>query len=282
MADGGHWDTQPGVAGARAATVAPARVLRVRLLGGFDVSFSSDETIPDSLWRLQKAKSVIKLLALAPGHRMRREQLMELLWPELESDAAANNLYYALHVARRALTSTGGPPGIHSQTLRLHQHMVSLEPISGLWVDAETFESAAAAAMRADDLDAYTSALDLYTGDLLPEDRYDDWATGRREALRETYLRLLLTSAQLHTTQGDSAAAIEALLRALAADPTREEAALALMRVYAASGQRQAALRQYTLLADALQRELDSEPDRETQRLFQRIRDGQFAPTPTA
>ena len=37
-------------------------------------------------------------------------------------------------------------------------------------------------------LDAYRAALALYGGELLPEDRYEDWTTARREALRETHL----------------------------------------------------------------------------------------------
>jgi DNA-binding SARP family transcriptional activator len=37
-----------------------------------------------------------------PWHRLRREQAMELLWPGLDPEAAANNLHYALHVARRS------------------------------------------------------------------------------------------------------------------------------------------------------------------------------------
>ena len=44
---------------------------------------------------------MVKLLALAPGHRLHREQLMESLWPDLDPDAAGANLRKALHFARR-------------------------------------------------------------------------------------------------------------------------------------------------------------------------------------
>ena len=43
------------------------------------------------------------MLALTPGRRVHREQVMELLWPELTATAAQNNLHQALHAARRAL-----------------------------------------------------------------------------------------------------------------------------------------------------------------------------------
>jgi len=35
--------------------------------------------------------NLIKLLALARGHRLHREQAMEYLWPGLDPEAAANN-----------------------------------------------------------------------------------------------------------------------------------------------------------------------------------------------
>jgi DNA-binding SARP family transcriptional activator len=52
--------------------------VRIRLLGGFQVTVET-RTIEDEAWRLRKAASLVKLLALAPGHRLHREQAMEAL-----------------------------------------------------------------------------------------------------------------------------------------------------------------------------------------------------------
>src|SRR5215212_11778834 len=79
--------------------------IRIELLSSFRVWVGS-RVIDDNQWRLRKAKSLVKLLALSVGHRLHREQVMEILWPGLEPHAAANNLYYALHVARRTLESS--------------------------------------------------------------------------------------------------------------------------------------------------------------------------------
>jgi DNA-binding SARP family transcriptional activator len=46
---------------------------------------------------------VVKLLALAPGNRMHRAQVMEALWPESEPEASGTNLRKALHFARLAI-----------------------------------------------------------------------------------------------------------------------------------------------------------------------------------
>ena len=56
-------------------------VVRVWLLGGFRVSVGS-RTIDEDAWRLRKAAALVKLVALAPGYRLHREQAMEALWPD--------------------------------------------------------------------------------------------------------------------------------------------------------------------------------------------------------
>jgi DNA-binding SARP family transcriptional activator len=77
--------------------------IRVRLLGGFSVWVGS-RGVGEGAWRLRKAKSLVKLLSLSSGHALHREQLMDLLWPELGKSAATNNLRVSLHAARKALT----------------------------------------------------------------------------------------------------------------------------------------------------------------------------------
>ena len=41
--------------------------------------------------------ALVKLLALAPGYRLHREQVMDALWPDLAPEAAAGNLRKAVH-----------------------------------------------------------------------------------------------------------------------------------------------------------------------------------------
>jgi len=74
--------------------------VRVRLLGGFGVWVGS-RAVGEGAWHLRKAKSLVKLLAIAPGHALHREQIMDLLWPELGKRPASNNLRGSLHGARR-------------------------------------------------------------------------------------------------------------------------------------------------------------------------------------
>jgi len=56
--------------------------LGIGMLGGFSVGVGS-RAIGQNEWRLKRATALIKLLALAPNHRLHREQVMDLLWPPL-------------------------------------------------------------------------------------------------------------------------------------------------------------------------------------------------------
>ena len=143
------------------------------------------------------------------------------------------------------------------------------------------FEAVAAAARRSEDPRAYHAALALYTGELLPEERSEDWAAGRREALREAHLAHLVEVARLHGARGQ-AAAIAALGRAVAEEPAHEEAHRELMRLYALMGRRRQALRQYEALRAALRRELDAEPEPASRRLYAALVAGGYPPAGAA
>ena len=212
--------------------------VRIWLLGGFRISVGSSRSIGEDEWRLKKAGSLLKLLALAPAHRLHREQAMDLLWPELDSEAAANNLHHALYIARRTLQPSAGSA---SGYLRLRGENLALSPEEPLWVDVEAFEQAASAARHALEPAAFRAAIDLYAGELLPQDRYEEWAEERRAQLRGLYLSLLLEVAGIYEERKEYGEAIEALERVVAEDPAQEEAHVGLMRLYAVLGRRREA-----------------------------------------
>ena len=140
---------------------ASSEAVRVRMLGGFRVSVGS-RTVEENRWGLKKAAGLVKLLALESGHRMHRGRVMDLLWPDLDPEAATNNLHRTLHPARRALEPPS--PAADSCYLRLRGEQLELCPDDSLWVDVEAFEEAAATARRRRDPEAYGAALDLYAG----------------------------------------------------------------------------------------------------------------------
>src|SRR4029077_20192465 len=172
-ADAGHGGLYSCRPQRHAPLVAGEPKSSVTLLGGFGAE-GSGAPVPDSAWRLRKARELVKLLALADGLRLHREQAMDALWPDRDPASAANNRNQAVHAARRAL----GPDAI-----RLLDGLLRLEAE----VDVELFERAAAEARREETAAACVRALSLYGGELLPENRYDDWASLERERLAELH-----------------------------------------------------------------------------------------------
>ncbi|HEY8684178.1 MAG TPA: BTAD domain-containing putative transcriptional regulator [Chloroflexota bacterium] len=239
--------------------------LKIQLLGRFRVTVGP-VTLEERDWHLRKAAMIVKLLALAPNHRLHREQVIDLLWPELASKAAENNLHHALHVARRTLDPSGT-----MRALRLEEATVVLHWPAEVWTDVEAFETSLAAARRSRVSASYRRALALYTGDLLPGDRYEDWAADRRVALHTLFVAGQLELAACYKAEGEYGEAIEALQRAVTAEPALEEGHVELMRLYARAGQRQQAIRQYEQLKTSLARELDVEPEAATRALYSQI-----------
>lgn len=76
--------------------------LQVYLLGHFQI-IVDNVAVEESRWVRKKARVLLKVLALAPGHGVHREQLLEILWPDMEADAGLNNLHKVIHAARRVL-----------------------------------------------------------------------------------------------------------------------------------------------------------------------------------
>lgn len=243
--------------------------LQLFLLGAFRAKVDDCE-IPASSWPRKSAKLLIKLLALAPGRKLHREQLIELLSPETEPDAGLNRLHKAIHLARYTL-EPALERGTDSRFVLTAETQVQLGGV--LEIDVDAFDSKAAAALESRATDSLEDALALYTGDLLEEDRYEDWASVHRERLRLTHQRLLGALCARYESAGDwRLTDISRTL--LSAYPADEEAHRRLMRFYAANGQRHLALEQFRSCSDALSREMDAAPERATVELYEQILDG--------
>lgn len=243
--------------------------LELYLLGSVRIRVDGRE-VEERLWVRRKSKALVKLLALSPHHQLHREQLMETLWPEAEPELAANNLHKAIHAARRALEPEL-KSGANSRFILTHDQQVSLRAPGELWIDAEEFVARAQEALKGADPAACESALALYAGELLEEDRYEDWAAARREQLNLQAQNLIARLARLYETAGQLQSSIEQHRRLLGFDPINEEAHRNLMRLYAASGSRHQALQQYQHCRDALRKELDAEPEATTRMLYEQI-----------
>src|SRR5436190_12815060 len=230
----------------------------VQLLGRFSVAVDGVPISGDA-WRSRRAADVVKLLALAPAHRMHRTEIMEALWPESDPELSGTNLRKALHFARLA---TGDERSIVNEG-----GVLVLWPDARVEIDVERFDAAAQRVLEGSDETASRSAADLYGGDLLPDDRYESWAFEPRGRLHRRYLDVLRAGGLWD--------------RLAEEDPTDEQAARALMRAHLDAGERREAIRRFERLPKALREHLGVGPDPSTVALYEVVLATEGAPQPS-
>ena len=253
--------------------------LRARTLGSFAL-WRGEERLASERWERRREGALLKWLLAAPGHRLTRDEAAERFWPEAEPRRSMANLRVLVHRLRRELGDAAGGEGI----LRYDGQVLALAPGGAGWLDTDAFVHAARAALVGEDAGACRAALARYAGDFLPGDAYEEWALGRREELRGQRLAVLLHLAGLCAASGETEEAEGCLRAVLAADPCREEAAVALMRLLVDAGRPGQALRVYRRLAEVLREDLGLVPERETQALARDLagRLAATAPLPSA
>lgn len=240
-------------------------VLKIHLLGRFEV-VRGDTPIPVSAWRRRRPADLLKLLALAPGHLLARDQVIDTLWPDKDPSSGANNLHRALYDLRQVL---GG------RWVDVDRGFIAMR--ADAWVDVDAFEAAVASGR----VEAFATAVALYRGDLSPEDRASPWLAPRRAALRAAFAEAALPLARALGGRGEGAAGVPLLRRALEVQPANEDAHRLLMRLLAESGRRADALRQYDACELALRAAGLGSPDPETRALREAIQRGEVGPSPS-
>ena len=239
----------------------------IRLLGRFEVVVDG-VSVDDSAWRGRKAQQLVKLLAVATGRSLHREQIADALWPDLDAEAADRQLHKAIHAARRAIEPELGAGG-DSAWIITQDRLVSLSP--GVSIDADEAEAAAESALASRDAQACESALEPFLGPLLPGDLYDVWTESRRARLAALHARLLAAVAEGSLAAGRTERAVEAANRLLSIDAADERAHRVLMQAASVAGDRSAVVRQFRACEAALDTELGVEPSEATRALFEEL-----------
>ncbi|MBE0431752.1 MAG: hypothetical protein IBX67_08000 [Dehalococcoidia bacterium] len=248
--------------------------LEVRCLGRFDVSSGWRRV---ERWQSAKARSAFQYLMSRPREPVVKDILMDVIWPECDPQAASNNLKVAMHGVRQTISrlfhSSEGFPHI-----LFLQGSYLTNPEIQLWVDVEEFEKHWRLGRRlekegkvAEAMWEFEQAEELYRGDYLEDEPYEEWTLLRREALKDVYLIILGKLADYSVRHADYESHITYCQKILAKDPCREDAYRWLMRCYSRLGQRNHALRWYEICRRTIQAELDTTPDQQTSALYQSL-----------
>jgi DNA-binding SARP family transcriptional activator len=181
------------------------------------------------------------------------------LWPESSEERALGSLRAALwrlHKAAPGLVDTSGG---------------ALSVAAGVSVDVRDLAEWAQRAMdpraTADDVGVAPGPW----GDLLPG-WYEDWVLLERERLRQLLMHSLEATALKLMAAGRYGEALQAGYSAVRAEPLRESAHRAVVRVHLAEGNLAEAYRAFDVFRDMLADELGVAPSEQMERLFVAVR----------
>ena len=222
-----------------------------------------------------KALALLVYLATT-GRPQSRDTLAALLWPDHDQ-------------ARAILRRTFSPlrAALGEDWFTVGRDTISLRDPKALWTDTGAFHHALLARQEhqhppsevCDEcMPLLMEAVTLYHSDFLAGflvrdcAPFDDWRAYQSEALRRELTETLERLSRGEAERRRLDVAFTLAQRWLAVDPLSEAAHRRLMLLLAWSGQRNAALQQYRMCAQALERELGVAPLEPTTRLYEAIR----------
>lgn len=248
--------------------------LKISLLGSFRLSIGERE-VTSKGWRNHKARTLLQYLAHElPNGYISREILTELLWPEADPLKTRNRFHVAMTTLRKIL-EPDLPEGVPSSYISRSGETYRLQLGDSGCVDVHNFKERLARARKEVDptqsCKLYNEALSNYSGDLLAEDPYCDWASESRYQLRREYLNCLEKLMQHYEKQGDISRCIGYAENYLAIEPTAEPVFRDLMAYHARNGNLLMVATCLNRCRENMQNELDCQPDEKTVHLARQL-----------
>ena len=228
-----------------------------------------------SKWPSRKGKSMLAYLLYNRRHKNMKDVLMEKFWPDVEAESARNSLNVAMCGLRKLFKQIDPT----TEYIQYKDDGYFVNPEIDMQLDIERFmrylqqgqqlersEGTGAA------LEDYERAIDIYKGDFLSDELYDDWSFPIRESVRESFLFILDRMSDFYCTVGDYARASTLCETILTKDGCREVIHRRLMHCYYHVGLRAKAIKQFHKCEEALKSDLDVIPSRQTLHLYEKIR----------
>ena len=249
--------------------------LRITLFGTSQMAIAANEAAQDGQ-PVQCPAAGMNLLICLAAHAPRplsRTQLIGLLFPDHQPNTARKALTdatYRLKAAlNEALLGLGHKPAaaesIVAGWLVGDAHATHLNPQT-VHIDCLAFRALAKSVHLAD----WERALALYQGDLV-EDLDAEWMNTLRRALLAQQVVLLERTCEALSQTSRLADALALAHLWAQADPWRDEAHMAVMRLYLRQHRRTSAIQHYDVFARTLKAEMKMEPKSEARDLAQAI-----------
>jgi DNA-binding SARP family transcriptional activator len=225
--------------------------LRVRVISGFGVEGFTEHELGS-----RKARTALRLLAIASGRSVSAERIADVLWADNQPLDPAGQLAVIMSRLRGVLGSERITHGDHGYTLRVD--WLDLTAATDLVAEAER---RLAAGNPAAALSAALSARELLAQPQLDD---DVWLEQERRSMTRLTARSRHLVSRIALAAGDVATGVEAAEQALDADPYDEDALRLAMAGLAAQGRTSSALALHEAIRAQLAEELGTSPSDET------------------
>lgn len=259
-------------------------MITVKMLGSFQLEVNG-QPIPVKNWKSRKALTLFKYLAHCPGKKVPRDSIIDLLWADSDITCATHNFHTTLYNLRRSLFPGGWRSGEY-KGINHANGLYWFAPEQGYYVDLADFKNKVRQSIELEERNPEASlqlcleAYQLYRGDFLEEDLYEEWTTITRENLREMYLDLAVRTAELLVScRKDYQSAVKVCRQALEFDQSREKLHCLIIRCLIAVGHHADAVIQYKACEKAMQEELAISPSSETRQLVMGLSEGERSQT---
>lgn len=246
--------------GAQAPAPVAVASLSVKALGPLDIRRSGERV--DGGSQSARARELLLFLLCNPTGAT-KEEIGAALWPDADAAKLRNNFHVTVHRLRKTLGGSGW--------VSAEGDVYVLDRSAGVEFDAESFERDVKAALRIGDTAALEQAVALYGGDFGQSSGAGEWHLPIRDRLRDLHAEALRVVGRAKMSAGDFKEAAAIYQKLIELDDLDEQAYRNLMTCLARSGDAPGAGRVYRRLSEILRKELDTEPDPATTRLYERI-----------
>lgn len=237
-------------------------MIAFRTLGSVDLSDTNAGATFSVLGHPKRIALLTYLAAASPQGFQRRDTLLAMFWPELDTERARHALNQALYALRQDL----GEAVVVSRG----QEEVGIDE-GALWCDVVAFRQAIEAG-------SWQEALDVYRGELLEgfhldgSGEFEQWLEQQRRRLREQAAEAAWSVAEIDADEGRRTEAGKAARRAAGYAWDDELTLRRLLGFLDELGDRAGALAAYAAFAERFREDYEAEPSPETVAIVEAIR----------
>lgn len=228
----------------------PGHSLEIAVLGSFEVYLGGQKQ-GSEVWKREKAKHLLQVLAAKHPKAVSKQELLTLLWPESDSDAASNALKVAMSALNNAL-EPARPTGEQAFFVSREGDSYFLKNCAEVVIDHVLFETLANSTEMMDQ----TLALELYRGKCLEGELTQEAFMVDMQYFHRLYLACAAKVLEVYTNQEAYQKAVALANQVIQMDPLFETAYLYQMKAFKAEGNSSLARQVYADATKLLQSKL--------------------------